>query len=110
MQGVEILSQEVVPIISNNGFSFLVSVFVCFIIGVVLSIWLKDIDAVWCALIIGAIVGLCISPLSNVKTGEYLKLKVTISDDVILNEFNEKYEIISQEGKIYTVKEKEVNK
>lgn len=33
--------------------------------------------------------------------------KVTISDEVNLNEFNERYEIIDQEGKIYTIAEKE---
>ena len=32
---------------------------------------------------------------------------VTISDEVKLTEFNEKYEIIEQKGKIYTIKEKD---
>lgn len=31
--------------------------------------------------------------------------KVTISDEVSMNEFLSKYEIIDQEGKIYTVRE-----
>ena len=31
--------------------------------------------------------------------------KVTISDEVSMNEFLERYEIIEQEGKIYTVRE-----
>ena len=39
-------------------------------------------------------------------TGEY-KYKVTIDDTVSLTEFYEKYEIIDQEGKIYTIKFKE---
>ena len=33
--------------------------------------------------------------------------KVTIDDSVSMNEFLDKYEIIDQEGKIYTVKERE---
>ena len=33
--------------------------------------------------------------------------KVTISDEVSFNEFMDKYEILDQEGKIYTVKERE---
>lgn len=37
----------------------------------------------------------------------YLKYKVTIEDEVRFNDFNEKYEIINQEGQIYTVKERE---
>ena len=32
--------------------------------------------------------------------------KVTISDEVSMNEFIDKYEIIDQEGKIYTVRER----
>lgn len=37
-------------------------------------------------------------------TGEY-EYKVTISDDVNFNDFYDKYEIVSQDGKIYVVKE-----
>lgn len=33
--------------------------------------------------------------------------KVTISDEVSMNEFLEQYEIVDQEGKIYTIKDKE---
>lgn len=32
--------------------------------------------------------------------------KVAVSDEVLMNEFNEKYEIVEQEGKIYTVRER----
>ena len=39
-------------------------------------------------------------------TGKY-EYKVTIDDSVSMNEFQEKYEIIEVEGKIYTIKEKE---
>lgn len=37
----------------------------------------------------------------------YQEYKVTISDEVKFSEFTDKYEIINQEGKIYTVKLKE---
>lgn len=42
------------------------------------------------------------------KTEVYLgeQYKVVIDDSVSLNEFNEKYDIVEQEGKIYTVIEK----
>lgn len=108
MQGVEILSQEIIPITSNTGCSFLVGVFVCFIIGVVLAILFSDGSLVLLMLAIGFCVGAVMYPASDVKTGEYIKYKVTISDDVPLNEFYERYEIINQEGRIYTIKEKEV--
>ena len=36
----------------------------------------------------------------------HIEYKVTIDDSVSMNEFLDKYEILDQEGKIYTVKEK----
>ena len=44
--------------------------------------------------------------IPNAKTVEY---KVTINENVSLIEFNEKYEIIEQNGKIYTIKEIKTN-
>lgn len=52
--------------------------------------------------IIGIIMWAAFTP--PVKYNEY---KVTIDDTVSLNAFNSKYEIIEQEGKIYTIIEKE---
>ena len=46
--------------------------------------------------------GLTEAPATEYAT-EY---KVTIDDSVSMNEFMDKYEIINQEGKIYTVREK----
>ena len=37
----------------------------------------------------------------------HIEYKVTIDDSVSMNEFLDKYEILDQEGKIYTVKERE---
>ena len=39
---------------------------------------------------------------SNIK-----QYQVTISEDVNMTEFNERYEVIKVEGKIYTIREKE---
>ena len=44
----------------------------------------------------------------TVPTGKY-EYKVTISDEVNFVEFNNKYEIIDQDGLIYIIKEKESN-
>ena len=46
---------------------------------------------------------------AHIKTDEIIDTtyKVTIDDSVSMNEFLDKYEIIDQEGKIYTVKERE---
>jgi len=40
--------------------------------------------------------------------GSYVKYKVTIDDSVSFNEFNAKYKVLKQEGKIFTVVEREV--
>ena len=37
---------------------------------------------------------------------DYVEHEVLINDSVSLTEFNEKYEIVSQKGKIYVVREK----
>lgn len=37
----------------------------------------------------------------------HIEYKVTIDDSVSMNDFLDKYEILDQEGKIYTVKERE---
>lgn len=49
---------------------------------------------------------------SMIKTDEVTDVKydVTISDEVNFKEFQEKYEIIEQKGKIFTIKEKSKEK
>lgn len=54
------------------------------------------------------IVGLFCMSFVESGTGKYT-YKVTISDEVNFVEFNDKYEIIDQDGLIYTIKEKENN-
>ena len=57
-----------------------------------------------------AFVSIIISILGGIysKTDiNYIEYKVTINDSVSMNEFLDKYEILEQEGKIYTVKVRE---
>jgi hypothetical protein len=44
--------------------------------------------------------------IGAVELEYYPTYKVIISDEVSMNEFMGKYEILNQDGKIYTVKEK----
>ena len=64
-----------------------------------------------CTLIVGLIIGsvfaALIGGISETPTEYADQYKVTISDEVLINEFNERYKIIDQEGKIYTVRERE---
>ena len=62
------------------------------------------------AFILGIIVSGLIGLIPAVCTlpDEYeTQYKVTISDEVSMNEFLKRYEIVDQEGKIYTVRERE---
>ena len=85
---------------------------VAFLLITMFAIWLDfDCDKretiVICFIIsaIGIMLGLFVGVMHN----QYLKpvtYDVMIGDNVSFNEFNEQYEIISQNGNIYTVKER----
>jgi hypothetical protein len=45
--------------------------------------------------------------IANSTIYDHTEYKVIIDDSVNFNEFNEKYEIVDTDGKIYTIKEKE---
>ena len=115
MTGVDILSVEQVAIeYTYNWTSFWIGTGIIFLIffifGVVDSLHYNSLDVLWqyvipgtaLSLLFGAMMGwTCETPIKY--TNEY---KVTISDEVSMNDFIAKYEIIDQEGKIYTVRER----
>lgn len=86
---------------------------VCVLIGFFQG--LSECDAgrgVIAGLIVGLICALILSPiltalLAKKEVGKEYHYKVTIDDSVSMNEFLDKYDILDQEGKIYTVKERE---
>lgn len=58
--------------------------------------------------IIGLVLGICFSAnlIINEPYKEIERYEVIISDDVNLNEFNDKYIIVEQRDKIYVIEEK----
>jgi hypothetical protein len=116
MNGVEILSSIEVVAESAYNITAFWTVFLIDIIATAIicaCIWANEgfsgaIIVMACAgVLMGSFVGGaagigCATPASYVT--EY---NVTISDEVSMNEFLDKYEILDQEGKIYTVKERE---
>ena len=58
-------------------------------------------------LLIGSFFVMILSDTDNKHDVNHIEYKVTIDDSVSMNEFLDKYEILDQEGKIYTVKERE---
>jgi hypothetical protein len=112
MNGVEILNEYTVANQCAFRWDVALVVFgVCLVSIIVLAICMGEADmipflifvAILCSGLIGAIVGV-IDPLECHQETHY---KVTIDDSVSMNEFLDKYEILDQEGKIYTVKERE---
>lgn len=115
MTGVEILNAEVVYV---QQFS-LIPLWICLAVGVIVGFFFQGFeygfdlcDAICGALsglIVGGIVGLLLMLPTAQNTNEVAEIKyqVTISDEVNFNDFVDKYEIVKQEGKIYTVKERE---
>lgn len=116
MAGVEILHSSEVFV--SGGFNeeifaivLIASVVIGYVIGAIISI--INLDAVF--VLFGSLIGVVLGLLSGAIMGNVLPYpevyethyKVSISDEVSINEFLEEYEIIDQEGKIYTVKEKE---
>ena len=116
MNGVEILAtQEVATTFGmdwNNLFlvmaiisAFGVLFFLVFLVGM-LNWWKRALLGLSVALVLSFLIGA--PAFSNSKPLEYeTQYKVTISDEVQMNDFLERYEIISQEGKIYTVRERQ---
>ena len=114
MTGVEILAIEEVAVAFTFSWKvFLVCSPVFFIvIAAVVGITTFD-DCIGNSLILGLICGVIFGPLFGVLLArdtaitEYeTHYKVTISEDVKMTEFLERYEIVDQEGKIYTVRER----
>ena len=111
MNGIEILSSKTMYNTILPGYwafigLLLAFVFIC--LAVYFYVNLHDASAILClVLIVVSVVIVCLGVISNKNSIDYIEYKVTIDDSVSMNEFTDKYEIIDQEGKIYTVKEKE---
>lgn len=113
MAGVEILATEEVGVeYAFNWEGALIMFWGILVVFLLLAFWCeKNMRGTFTAIaIFGAIVACFFGGAfgaSAQQPKEYLpQFKVTISDEVKMTEFLEKYEIIDQEGKIYTVRER----
>lgn len=116
MNGVEILNQSNVYVEEGIAWIFWLCLGIGFFAGLIFAIhecctFGFDSDCI-CFVVgftaIGLLIGLFIFICTIHETDEvdYVEYKVAISDDVLAKDFLDKYEILDQEGKIYTVKEK----
>lgn len=117
MSGVEILAvEEVVTKYNFNWNLFLIVAGIILAIFIVIGILMSISNSDWMQLLIGAIAGLIFGGIfaSIFGVGERIpseyetQYKVTISDEVSMNEFTDRYEIVEQNGRLYTVRERVV--
>lgn len=109
MEGIEVLATipKGINLVPNLPFAIIVGG----IIGIGIGIWCAtDTGSIIAGLLIGFLVGtvaFLVTAGMSMKPTEFIDTyKVIISDDIKLNKFYERYEILEQEGKIFTIKEK----
>jgi hypothetical protein len=115
MQGVEILtSAQVVTERTFNWADFSVvslTIFVLLlIVGILYSLAENELGPcivfTIAGIIFGGIFGCLVGGIFQTPTAHETQYKITISDEVSMTEFYEHYEVIEQDGKIFTVREK----
>ena len=115
MPGVEILAtQEVATSFVFNWQDFWVSAlsigFGGIVVGIIFTIMYGDRVGIIAGSVLGVLFGILLGVTLGsecaIPTKYETQYKVIISDEVPMNDFLARYEIIDQEGKIYTVKEK----
>ena len=112
MDGITVLSQNEIMAIPNWTIIITTIGLIAFVISMVITFNVRNkiietifgISSICCSFLI--VIGLFCMILIEVGTDKYT-YKVTISDEVNFVEFNNKYEIINQEGLIYTIKERD---
>ena len=114
MNGVNVLYQEPIfkTIYANETIiSILVSLFLFMIFGALISGLCLSLKGTIIFFILGmiSIISFSILDSHSISTEEldHYEYKVTIDDSVPMKEFLSKYEIINQEGEIFTIVERE---
>ena len=110
LEGIEILAQSEIMQAPNRMGLVLAIIFCGLIIGILG--WACDIDILFVPGTILAALGMTAALIimsTNPKesTGRY-EYQVTISDDVSFTEFYEHYEVVDQNGKIWTIRDKNI--
>lgn len=109
MEGITILNELVVNNAPIGWFAIISGgiLFIVCLVGMSLTLGQCDIGYTFVFGILAMVcAGLIFLGISIVKAPPETRYQVLIDESVSMSEFFEKYEIIEQEGKIYTVKEK----
>ena len=114
MEGITVLYQEPIYKIicmNENILNLLAFMLIAMIFGVTISAICFELKGVIICAILGCAtlftMGILDSYSTTTEEIEYYEYKVTIDDSVPMKEFLSKYEIINQEGEIFTIVERE---
>ena len=111
MSGVTILSTEAVMTEHPLGFIFATIGLIFLVLSLIIGVILKEKNIV--PMLIFAVIGTVLAFggliwASINKVEDYIKYDVLVSENVIFQEFYNKYEILDAKGSVYTVKVKEI--
>lgn len=115
MTGVEILAKK--EVVVNTSFNwkaffilFGITLTALSLVGISSSINFDDRTQILIGIIVGTVFGIFFGFLAGfllgIPTEFENQYKIIITDEVPMSEFTARYEILYQEGKIYTVREK----
>lgn len=118
MNGVEILTSNEVVVAyekfnwSNFGIAIGLIAGIAIIVGLIAGSVNYDCEigimvSAVVFIVFTVIIGMPVGGLTGEPTKYETQYKITIDDSVSMTEFLDKYEIIDQDGKIYTVRERE---
>ena len=109
MEGITILSTATVTLGISWGAAILIAIGAFAFIYFIFCLTTVDelIEYLYAAIVAVFVTAIGLIPVwASIDTTEVTEYKVTIDDSVKYVEFTEKYEVIDQEGEIYTVREK----
>lgn len=109
IEGITVLAQETIAPSTGGIILAFIGAGIFLITGILLLILSIIDDTSLIALSALALIGACVIGaigFSELSQEPYVKYKVLIDQDVSWSEVYENYEIIDQEGQIYTIKEK----
>ncbi|MGM9684183.1 MAG: hypothetical protein ACI3XQ_11365 [Eubacteriales bacterium] len=106
IEGVEILSQSVCT--EFNEIALFSCTLICIAAGFFIDLYSDFSDGIFGA-IAGFFIGIFVYAIifQYIFQVKFIKYKVTISEEVSMTEFYDKYEIIDVDGAIYTIREKD---
>ena len=109
MEGIEVLSVGSIGI--NQVFNWDIAIAGGLFLGIFIGIWFGlSTDSVISGCIGFLIMSILLGVLFGVSVEKYADTvptyKVTVNDTISINEFYERYEVLEQDGKIFTIKEK----